>query len=219
MLGNGPDDTVYPGFEGCGDCAWAGPAHETMELCKNAGRLVPTFTGKAVVDEYAAYSGYDPKTGANDTGSNVRDVLNWRRSKGIKDANGGLHKIGVFVALEPRNLAHIIEAAWLFECVGIGFEVPGSAMQQFEEGKPWSVVHGAQIEGGHYVPVVGRPGPGYLAVITWARRQLMTDQFFSTYSDEAYAYVSGETINARTGKTYERFGLAELEHYLQAVTG
>ncbi len=63
------DDTVSPGFEGCGDCAWAGPAHETMGVCKDAGRPVPDFTGDAVVAEYEAYSGYNRQTGANDNGS------------------------------------------------------------------------------------------------------------------------------------------------------
>ena len=219
MLGNGPDDTVHPGFEGCGDCAWAGPAHETMELCQNAGRPVPKFTGKSVVEEYSAYCGYDPETGANDEGSDVRDVLSWRRKKGIKDAAGQTHKIGVYVALEPGNLQDILEACWLFEAVGIGFEVPDSAMEQFADGKPWSVAHGSQIDGGHYVPIVGRPQAGYLACVTWARRQLMTEAFFKKFCDEAWCYVSGEAINAKTGKSYEHFGAAELEEYLRAVAG
>lgn len=217
MLGNGPDDTVSPGFEGCGDCAWAGPAHETMELCQNARRPVPEFTGKVVVEQYGEYSGYNPATGENDNGSSVRDVLNWRRTKGLRDAKGGVHKIGAFVALEVGNLQHIIEAAYLFECVGIGFEVPESAKQQFGEGAPWSVIPGAEIVGGHYVPVVGRPEAGMLAVVTWAKRQPMTEQFYTKYVDECWAYVSGERINAVTGKSYERFGAAQLEEYLKAL--
>ena len=217
MLGNGPDNTVFEGFEGCGDCAWAGPAHETMELCKDSGRPIPDFTGKVIVEQYSEYCGYDPRSGANDTGSSVRDVLQWRATKGLRDANGGVHKIGAYVALETGNLQHIIEAAYLFECVGIGIEVPENAEQQFAEGVPWSVVPGAQIEGGHYIPVVGRPQEGMLAVITWAKRQPMTDAFYEKYTDESWAYVSGERINAVTGKSYEHFGAAELEEYLAAL--
>lgn len=218
MLGNGPDDSVMSGFEGCGDCAWAGPAHETMELCLDAKRPLPKFTGRVIVEQYSAYSGYDPSTGANDEGSSVRDVLEWRRTKGLRDATGKVHKIGAYVALEPGNLQHIIEAAWLFEAVGIGFEVPSSAEQQFAESKPWSVVHGgAPIVGGHYVPVVGRPVPGELACVTWARRQTMTDQFFETYCDEAWAYVTAERINAVTGRSYEGVDERHLEEYLRLV--
>jgi hypothetical protein len=219
MLGNGPDDTVAPGFEGCGDCAWAGPAHETMELCHNAGRPAPPFTGKVVVEQYGEYCGYDPVTGENDQGSDVREVLNWRRTKGLRDTDGNIHKIAAYVALEPKNLQHIIEACYLFEAVGIGFEVPESAEQQFSGGEPWSVVHGAQIVGGHYVPVVGRPATGELACITWAKRQVMTDEFFETYCDESWAYVTVERINTVTGKSYEHVGPAQLEEYLQMVTG
>jgi hypothetical protein len=217
MLGNGPDPTVAPGFEGCGDCAWAGPAHETMELCQNAKRPAPRFDGKTVVDQYSEYSGYDPETGANDTGSNVREVLQWRATKGLKDADGTVHKIGPYVALEPKNLEHLLEAAYLFECVGIGIEVPESAQQQFAEGKPWSVVPGAQIEGGHYIPVVGRPNSMDVAFITWAQRTLMTDQFYATFNDEAWAYISPEQFKAVTGRDYEGYDEAQLEEYLHLV--
>ena len=217
MLGNGPDDSVFEGFEGCGDCAWAGPGHETMELCKDAGRPVPNFTGKVIVEQYSEYSGYDPQTGNNDNGSSVRDVLQWRRTKGLRDADGAVHKIGVYVALETGNLQHILEAAYLFECVGIGIQVPESAQQQFAEGAPWSVVPGAEIVGGHYIPVVGRPQEGMLAVITWGKRQPITEGFYERYTDESWAYISGERINAVTGKSYEKFGAAELEEYLAAL--
>src|SRR2546421_8084141 len=108
-----------------------------MELCVNAKRPPAKFSGDVVVAEYEAYSGYNRNTGANDNGSDVREVLNWRRNKGIKDADGHTHKIGAYVALEPGNLTHIIEAAYLFEAIGIGFEVPESAETQFSEGKPW----------------------------------------------------------------------------------
>src|ERR1700722_10504368 len=57
MLGNGPCDdgsvdSSWAAFQGAGDCAWAGPAHETMEACKNAGRPVPEFTCLNVLDQY-----------------------------------------------------------------------------------------------------------------------------------------------------------------------
>jgi len=217
MLGNGPDNSVFEGFQGCGDCAWAGPAHETMELCKDAGRAVPSFTGKIIVEQYSEYCGYDPQTGANDNGSSIREVLQWRKEKGLRDANGGVHKVGVYVALEVGNLQHVVEAAYLFECVGMGLEVPESAEQQFGEGAPWAVVPGAEIVGGHYVPIVGRPQADYLAVVTWGKRQLVTDEFYKKYTDETWAYVSGERINAVTGKSYEHFGAAELEEYLSAL--
>jgi hypothetical protein len=219
MLGNGPDSSIPAKWtaakEGCGDCAWAGPAHETMELDKKATRTVAPFNAETVIKQYSEYSGYDPVTGANDNGSEVRDVLKWRQEKGLRDAGGTPHKIGPYVSLEPKNIEHLLLAAYLFENVGIGIEVPDSAQRQFSEGQPWSVVQGAKIEGGHYVPVVGRPQSGVIAFVTWAQRAMMTDSFYTTYNDEAWAYVSAEQFTAVTGKDYEGYNEAQLEEYLQ----
>src|SRR5579875_4215439 len=58
QLGNGPcDDGSIPqsqyAYNGAGDCAWAGPAHEEMESAHNAGRPIPRFTCANVLDQYA----------------------------------------------------------------------------------------------------------------------------------------------------------------------
>lgn len=212
MLGNGPDDSVFPGFEGCGDCAWAGPAHETMELNRNADRPVPTFTGNVVVAQYSEYSGYDPKTGESDNGSDVREVLAWRQKKGLKDASGNVHKIGPYLALEPKNLDELFYGVFLLECVGLGIEVFDQNQQQFSEGKPWTP--GGQIDGGHYVPAVGRPKAGQLEVITWARKQAATDAFYTTANDESWGYVSAETFSAKTGNDFEGYDAAQVEQFL-----
>ena len=88
-------------------------------------------------------------------------------------------------------------------------------MTQFNAGKPWSVVAGSQIEGGHYVPVVGRRS-GYVEVVTWGKTQRCTASFLKAYCDEAWAIVSPEILNA-TGKTPEGFDLAALKADLAAL--
>ena len=185
-----------------------------MELNYNAQRPVPLFNGDTVVAEYEAYCSYDRRTGEHDEGSDVREVMEWRQKKGIKDRAAKVHKIGPYLALEPKNLEHLYEACWLFECVGIGFEVPESAEIQFSEGKPWSVVAGAEVVGGHYVPITGRPNPAHAAFITWAKRCEMTNHFYETYNDEAWAYVSPEMFKSVTGKDYEGFNAEQLDQYL-----
>ncbi|MGO9957313.1 MAG: hypothetical protein ACLP50_15310 [Solirubrobacteraceae bacterium] len=219
MLGNGPcdDGSVQSGwaaFQGAGDCAWAGPAHEEMEACKNAGRPVPAFTCLNVLQQYSAYSGYNLQTGAGDNGSNVRDVLTWRQTKGLVDAAGAAHKIGTFVSLEPGNTDQLWEALWLFESVGIGINFPNSAMDQFNAGQMWSVVAGTTIEGGHYIPLVGHPVQNVWTCVTWAKRQTMTAQFLTTYCDEAWAYIDPERYNAVTGDTLQKFTDADLDKYI-----
>lgn len=218
MLGNGPDDTVAPGFQGCGDCAWAAPAHSTMQIFHEAGKPIPVFSGKTVVDQYAEYSGYNIQTGANDNGSNMRDVLNWRQGKGYRDDTGTLHKIGPYVSLEPGNIEHVKEATYLFESLEIGIEVPSSAQNQFIEGKPWSVVPGSEIEGGHAIVLIGNPAPYIFEVITWGKRQLVTEEFLKKYMDESWAYISPERYASVTGKTYEGYENADMELFLRLVS-
>jgi hypothetical protein len=224
MLGNGPDDTVFPGFGGAGDCAWAGPGHETMQTQHEAGAPVSTFSGKTIIDQYAAYiasvnngQAYDPHTGANDMGSNVRDVLDWRRTKGLLDDSGTAHKIGAYVSLETGNWSVLREASYIFESVGIGIQFPNSAMAQFDASQIWSVVPGATVEGGHYVPVVGHPYPGLWTVITWGQRQIATWSFLAKYCDEVWAYLSTERYNKVTGQTAEGYKDMDLTKFLTLV--
>jgi len=209
MLGNGPDDTVFEGFQGCGDCAWAGPGHEIMEGAKTSGRPVPAISGKTIVAQYAAYSGYDPETGAGDTGSNLQDVLAHRQTAGIYDDAGTVHKIGQHVSLTPGNLQEIWECAWLFERVGLGVQVQEAQQEQFSEGISWDYVSGSPIIGGHYIPQMGR-----WAIISWARRVGITNRYLVNLNDEAYAYADLELYNRVTGKTAEGFKDQDIEKFI-----
>jgi len=209
MLGNGPDDSVFPGFGGCGDCAWAGPGHEIMESAKTSGRPVPPISGKTIVAQYSAYSGYDPETGANDTGSNLQDVLAHRQQDGIYDDTGAVHKIGQVVALTPGNLQEIWECAWLFERVGLGVMVQEAQQEQFARGEAWDYVPGSPVVGGHYVPQMGR-----WAIVSWARRVGITQRYLVNLNDEAYSYIDPDLYSKVTGETAEGFKDQDLEKFI-----
>lgn len=212
MLGNGPDNTVFPGFQGCGDCAWADPAHAEMEAARNAGRPVPAFSGKTIVEQYSEYSGYNPRTGENDNGSQISDVIQWRQTKGLRDDHGNVYKIGQAVELDPGNIQELWEAAYLFECVTIGVVLCTAQMDQFDAHGPWDYVHGSPQEGGHDVPVVGSSG-----LVTWAERHGYTRAFYEHQNDEAVAYVDPLRYSAVTGETAEHFADADLEKYLTMI--
>jgi hypothetical protein len=200
-----------------GDCAWAGPAHETMLWTKVAGRPV-NFTTADVLSDYSAGTGFDPNAGPpgnnpTDQGSNVRDVLKYRQNTGIVDAHGNRHKVGAYVALEPGNWQHVMEALYLFGAIGIGIEFPSSAMDQFHQGQIWDVVEGARIEGGHYICGVGFEVNTML--VTWGKCIGMTKPFFEKYCDEAYAMISNEML--RSGKSPEGFSVEQLNADLQQL--
>jgi hypothetical protein len=197
-----------------GDCAEAGPCHETMLWNAAAGKQVQ-FTAQNALAAYSAITGFNPDDPSSDQGSNVRDVLKYRVKTGFTDSTGLVHKIGAYVALEPGNWEELLEALFCFEAVGIGIQFPSSAMTQFNKGKPWSVVSGAQIEGGHYVPVVGKPSSSDGECVTWGAIQRFTKSFYVKYCDEAWGVVSPEALAG--GKTLEGLDLTQLQADLAAL--
>jgi hypothetical protein len=194
------------GNDRAGDCVWAGADHETMIWLATHGVGVQ-FTDAAALSDYSAVTGYNAADPNSDQGTDVHEALSYRRHVGVVDSAGVRHKLGAFVELEPGNYEHLIEATYLFGAVGIGFEFPESAMAQFDAGKPWSVVTGSKIDGGHYVPVVGRAG-SYIDVVTWGKVQRMTRTFYERYCDEAYALLSPEYLHR--GRSPEGFDLKAL---------
>lgn len=212
MLGNGPDDSVRPGFQGAGDCVFAGAAHETAMWNLEAGHQVH-FTGANAIADYSAVTGYRVGDDSTDNGTDVRQALKYRQKTGVVDASGVRHKIGAYLALEPGNLEQIYEAMYLFGAVGLGIEFPGSAMDQFNAGKPWAIVHGARTEGGHYIPLVAKRSN--LDCVTWGRLQPMTAGFLAKYCDEAWAILSPEML--ASGKSPEGFDLLQLQADLAAM--
>lgn len=196
-----------------GDCVIAGAAHETMLINKLVGNNIP-FDDTCVLKDYTAITGFDPKDPATDQGTDVQDCAKYRRLTGMLDANGARHKIAMALALEKGNLTHLWQAAYLFDIVGIGIEFPSTAMDQFDKGKPWDVVANASIEGGHYVPFLGKRGD-LLYVVTWGKLQAMTIPFLEKYCDEAWTYLSQEAIVNE--KSPDGFDYALLQQAMRAL--
>lgn len=214
MLGNGPDDTVFSGFQGCGDCDWAATAHVLMQGAKNAGRAVPPFSGKTVVAQYSAYSGYNPQTGANDNGTDMQQSITWCQTRGFYDDNGTVYKLGQSISLTPGDLHELWAATYLFEDAKIGVNLCTAQMDQFDaSSRPvWDYVKGSPSEGGHAIPTMGNNG-----LISWAERVGFTQAFIEQQMDEGYCFLLPERYNAVTGETRERLTNADLEKYLALV--
>jgi hypothetical protein len=193
---------------------WAGAAHETMLLAREAGNAI-TFTDAPVLDDYAAVTGFDPAKPETDQGTDVQQAAEYRRTTGVIDAHGSRHRIAAYLALEPGNLQHLYQATYLFGAAGIGLQLPATAPEQSKRGQTWDVVAGAPIDGGHYVPLVGRQAAG-LHVISWGMDQVMTETFLKQYCDEAIAYVSLECLVNQ--KSPEGFSYADLISDLAALS-
>lgn len=196
-----------------GDCVWAGAAHETMMWGKNAGRTIMITTAD-VLKDYSADTGFNPNNPATDQGTDVAKAAKYRRKTGILDVSGARHKVQAYLAITPGNREELKQAIYLFENVGIGWQLPASAQQQFLNGEPWSVVAGSQIEGGHYTPAVGYDA-NYVYIVTWAKVQRVEWAFFDKYCDEAITYLSAEMLT--NGKSMEGFSASQLQSDLSAL--
>lgn len=212
---------VYPldwgmlGNDRYGNCVFAGADHETELWNAINGKRV-SFTSANALHDYAAVTGFDPKDPSSDQGTVVQDALSYRRHVGVIDAAGYRHKVGAYVSLEPGDWHQLLEALNAFDLVGIGFNFPASAMDQFNRGEPWHYIGDQNIEGGHYVPVVGRPHVSTISTVTWGQLQSMTRKFMETYVDEAFGILSLESLNA-SGVTAEGLNLDKLKAALAAL--
>lgn len=202
------------GNDQVGDCVFAGAAHETMLTNRLAGRTI-SFDDTHVLRDYSAVTGYDPSDPSTDQGTDVRQALSYRRRIGVADEHATRHKIGAYVSIHPNDFDELMQACYVFSAVGIGFRFPDSAMEQFDHGEPWDVVDSATIEGGHYVPVVGRASRNVGTCVTWGRRQTFTRAFYQELNDEAWAIVYPEEL--RAGRTERGMNLAQLQQALAAL--
>lgn len=202
------------GNDEVGDCVFAGAAHETI-LLGNEGGHHPEFSTEEVVKDYSTVTGYKPGDPSTDRGTEVREAMKYRASKGIRDASGKRHHIGAYLRLRPKDVNELYRAVYTFGCVGIGIEFPESAMNQFREGSEWRVAVNSPIVGGHYVPVVARRD-GRPVCVTWGRAQPMTEAFYETYSDEAWVYVSSSALK-KDGRTPDGLDKAELLKALKSI--
>lgn len=209
----GVDGWGMLGNDQYGDCVLAGGDHESMLWNKMAGKTV-AFDEATALQDYGRITGFTPADPSTDQGTDMEEAAKYRRTVGLVDARGGRHKIQAYAAvnLAPAKLA---QAAHLFGAVGVGIQVPSSAMDQFNEGKVWSDVGDTNIEGGHYVPLVGRHGGKY-AFVTWGHLQWATSGFVKKYVDEAIAYFTPEMLTA--GKSPEGLDTATLLADLEKVT-
>jgi hypothetical protein len=195
-----------------GCCVWAGAAHETMMFCREAGTMT-AFSDDAVLSDYSAVTGFDPKDPDTDNGSDMKAAASYRRKTGIVDAAGKRHQIAAYLSINAGDLHEHLVALYLFGAVGVGIRFPSTAMDQFDRGKPWDVVRRSGVEGGHYIPLVAmRDNP---VCVTWGKLQQMTPTFFKKYNDESVAYVSHERLT--NGRTLEGFDADQLAADLAAL--
>lgn len=188
-----------------GDCTMAAAAHTIQSWNAQTGAEDQVPTEQQVIDEYLQLSG------GQDTGLVESQVLkSWQ--------SGGLwgNRVVAYAPVNVHDLTAIKQTISLFGGVYAGIQVPSNAQDQFSAGKPWTLDPGWQdqpIEGGHAIPLLGYDAD-WLYCITWGAVQPIAWDWWSTYSDEAWAILSQEYKEA--GKV-NGIDLATLQSDLQRV--
>jgi hypothetical protein len=95
-------------------------------------------------------------------------------------------------------------------------------MDQFNNHEPWTVVKGAQIEGGHAI-IAGTynmvsASDMETEIGTWGAEQDVADAWWMKYVEEAWIVVTEDWM-ATNGTTAEGFNWDELEADFQTLTG
>ena len=167
----------------CGCCTCAAKGHVIMAVTANAGALVIPDPAE-ILSIYERLSGYNPTTGANDTGLAMTDVFNYW----LENPIAGQKLLG-WVQIDVKNRAHFEQCVNLFGACDVGVQFPQSAESQFANNQPWDIVDpdGGSL-GGHDVPYLGYGREGE-SCITWGRREPCSIPWFERYADEGYGLI------------------------------
>lgn len=227
MMMNGPDPQAPAQIRntGIGDCTFAEAGHDTMAQTLYGTGTMVTLPDSSLLKGYETVGGYvlgDPST---DNGCVIQDVLNYRRKTGLADSAGNMHKISAFAQVSSvvgRNTDWNVlkQALYLFGSVDIGVNFPDSAMDQFNNGEPWSVVNGSPIDGGHCVTVQrwDQTVPnGYVKVVTWGQEQAVRTSWWTEYVEEAWVIITPDWLNSM-GESPTGLNMAQLQADLTALT-
>lgn len=195
-----------------GDCVEAAQGHmiEQWDFYTANGKPLPTDSD--ILNAYESIGGYNPDDPTTDQGSDMLSALNFWRKVGV-----GGHKIIAYVSL--ANLNEIKAAIYLFGNAFLGIQLPVSAQGQ----DAWTVTKGGTLSkegaygswGGHCVPAMAI-SPKTISVITWGERLKMSHNFYTDYTDEAYAVLSLDWLT-RTGMNPGGFNLDQLKADLLAL--
>lgn len=161
---------------------------------------------------YRAISGYAPGQPKTDVGATLQDALNYWRRSGI-----GANKIAAFAQIKVSDLATIRMCIARFGSVYAGMWMPQAAMDQFDSGKPWSVVKRTANLGGHCVPLMAYDADSF-ACVTWGRVQPMSVAFFKAQFDEVWVPIDLDWLRL-DGLSPAGINTTALNGDYQAMTG
>jgi hypothetical protein len=194
-----------------GCCVFACGGHMVQNWTMHAGaEIIPP--NSVVLDAYEKVGGYVEGDPSTDNGASITDFLAWWQTNGFAGTS-----LSGWAKIDQTNLTAVKQAIFMFGALDIGFQVPQSALDQFNAGQPFDVVpDDGGIVGGHSVCMLGYGADGF-ACITWGKIQYMTNAFFAKYCDEGYALLTQSWLDTAGVSPIAGLNLAQLQADLAAV--
>ena len=186
-----PDDTDPLGNQKAGCCVLAAPGHHLKRVGLLTGRYYDV-TEATTLREYQLGTGYDPLTGANDNGANIRDILKRWKNVGLFGT-----RIDAFATVDWTNPAEVVAASYVGCGLIGGYDLPlHSQYSTDEEGRPlWNVPPGGfpagkgkGTWGGHCIWTFSR-SPGLEVGNSWGERTASTQPWQSECCFEKYIVI------------------------------
>jgi hypothetical protein len=172
-----------------GDCVFADCAHQEMLRTANVGTIwIPEVAD--VLAFYSAVTGFNPSDPNTDNGADELTVIEYLTTSGWLG-----RKLDAHADINPAHLELVKWAVCLFGACRLGVNLPASAMDQFQAGKPWDYVAGSPLDGGHDVPVVlykdgsGGINSALLLIVSWGQLVEVTPAFMAAKYDDGTPYV------------------------------
>lgn len=182
-----------------------------MAVTANAGSLVVPDPAE-IMGIYENLSGYNPATGANDTGLAMTDVYDYW----LKTPIAGQKILG-WLQIDQSNRAHFEQSVNLFGACDVGVNLVQSDIDQFNSNQPWDVESALPPPsiGGHDIPFLGYGSEGE-SCISWGRRQPCGIPWFQQRADEGYSVILESWFDT-AGKSPVGFDRDALWNALQAL--
>ncbi len=195
-----------------GDCTCAAVSHVIQQWTTYTDFEPVVMDDARTIALYSAVSGYVPGNPATDGGAICADVLRYWMVTGIDTPDGGPDMLSGFARINPIDTDSLRHAVGTFGNLYAGIALPTSAQTE----DIWTATDDVPGSwGGHCVPLVGYTPTGPICV-TWGALKQMTWDWWTTYSEEAYALLSPDWLRA-TGTDPAGIDWARLESALAAL--
>jgi hypothetical protein len=195
-LGISDPTQLFPidGNDVYGDCTIAGISHAiTVYRGMISQNVIPSS------DDIVKL--YFHLTDGQDTGLNELDVLNyWRQNSFEGD------EIIAYAKIDVTKHDQVMQAISLFGGIYLGFQVQVNAIDDFNNGNPWTP--GDLTNDGHAVYATAYD-QNYVTVLTWGNTQLGTWGWWDECVDEAYAIISPEAADPKFAPGFDLDQLLE----------